>query len=57
MNLPWLVGSLGTMVEDVVIFVQFHVYARSGGEGDEDEEDEEEEEEGYGDSDGEEAVV
>lgn len=25
-NLPWLIGSLGTMVEDVMIFVQFHVY-------------------------------
>jgi solute carrier family 66 (lysosomal lysine-arginine transporter), member 1 len=27
-NVPWLVGSLGTMVEDVVIFGQFRVYAR-----------------------------
>lgn len=26
-NLPWLVGSLGTMAEDVVIFVQFRLYA------------------------------
>jgi len=26
-NLPWLIGSLGTMVEDVMIFVQFHLYA------------------------------
>lgn len=26
-NLPWLIGSLGTMVEDVVIFVQFRIYA------------------------------
>ncbi|GIK02562.1 hypothetical protein Aspvir_006618 [Aspergillus viridinutans] len=26
-NLPWLIGSLGTMVEDVVIFVQFRLYA------------------------------
>lgn len=25
-NLPWLIGSLGTMVEDVMIFVQFHMY-------------------------------
>jgi solute carrier family 66 (lysosomal lysine-arginine transporter), member 1 len=25
-NLPWLIGSLGTMVEDVMIFVQFHLY-------------------------------
>ncbi|RDL40861.1 Uncharacterized protein BP5553_00840 [Venustampulla echinocandica] len=26
-NLPWLIGSLGTMVEDAVIFVQFRMYA------------------------------
>ena len=26
-NLPWLIGSLGTMVEDVAIFVQFRIYA------------------------------
>ncbi|KAF2085933.1 PQ-loop-domain-containing protein [Saccharata proteae CBS 121410] len=25
-NLPWLVGSLGTMVEDAIIFVQFRMY-------------------------------
>ncbi|KDN60629.1 hypothetical protein CSUB01_04964 [Colletotrichum sublineola] len=25
--LPWLLGSLGTMVEDFVIFAQFHMYA------------------------------
>jgi hypothetical protein len=25
-NLPWLIGSLGTMVEDVAIFMQFHLY-------------------------------
>ncbi|USW58201.1 hypothetical protein Slin15195_G115200 [Septoria linicola] len=25
-NLPWLIGSLGTMVEDAVIFVQFHAF-------------------------------
>lgn len=25
-NLPWLIGSLGTMVEDAIIFIQFHVY-------------------------------
>ncbi|KAI6915134.1 vacuolar membrane PQ loop repeat protein [Hortaea werneckii] len=35
-NLPWLIGSLGTMVEDVVIFGQFHVFgdgkAREEGE-------------------------
>jgi solute carrier family 66 (lysosomal lysine-arginine transporter), member 1 len=24
--LPWLLGSLGTMVEDCVIFVQFRLY-------------------------------
>jgi len=28
-NLPWLIGSLGTMAEDVIIFVQFHMYANS----------------------------
>jgi solute carrier family 66 (lysosomal lysine-arginine transporter), member 1 len=28
-NVPWLIGSLGTMVEDVVIFIQFHLYARN----------------------------
>ncbi|KAL2874233.1 hypothetical protein SGCOL_010601 [Colletotrichum sp. CLE4] len=33
--LPWLLGSLGTMVEDFVIFGQFHLYApRSGGKRD-----------------------
>ncbi|KAF9892719.1 hypothetical protein FE257_001121 [Aspergillus nanangensis] len=26
-NTPWLIGSLGTMVEDVIIFVQFRMYA------------------------------
>lgn len=26
-NLPWLIGSLGTMAEDVMIFVQFRLYA------------------------------
>ena len=25
-NLPWLIGSLGTMVEDAVIFVQFSMF-------------------------------
>ncbi|KAL2062067.1 hypothetical protein VTL71DRAFT_6333 [Oculimacula yallundae] len=29
-NLPWLIGSLGTMVEDAVIFVQFRIYAKNG---------------------------
>jgi uncharacterized protein with PQ loop repeat len=26
-NLPWLIGSLGTMAEDVTIFAQFRLYA------------------------------
>ncbi|KAI2788611.1 hypothetical protein POX_e06631 [Penicillium oxalicum] len=26
-NLPWLIGSLGTMAEDVAIFIQFRMYA------------------------------
>ncbi|KAJ9646166.1 uncharacterized protein PV06_01997 [Exophiala oligosperma] len=30
-NLPWLIGSLGTMVEDVTIFAQFHMYAPKDG--------------------------
>ncbi|KAK4615682.1 putative vacuolar amino acid transporter [Fulvia fulva] len=25
-NIPWLIGSLGTIVEDVTIFIQFHVF-------------------------------
>jgi hypothetical protein len=25
-NLPWLIGSLGTMAEDVTIFVQFSMF-------------------------------
>lgn len=25
-NLPWLIGSLGTMVEDGIIFMQFRMY-------------------------------
>lgn len=25
--LPWLLGSLGTMVEDSIIFVQFRIYS------------------------------
>lgn len=28
-NLPWLIGSLGTMVEDVTIFIQFRVFGAS----------------------------
>lgn len=31
--LPWLLGSLGTVVEDNVIFVQFHLY-KSGRQSD-----------------------
>lgn len=27
-NLPWLIGSLGTMFEDITIFAQFRMYAR-----------------------------
>ncbi|MCJ1361532.1 hypothetical protein MMC16_000632 [Acarospora aff. strigata] len=26
-NLPWLIGSLGTMVEDAIIFMQFRIYS------------------------------
>ncbi|KAE8148167.1 PQ-loop-domain-containing protein [Aspergillus avenaceus] len=26
-NIPWLLGSLGTMVEDIAIFIQFRLYA------------------------------
>ncbi|KAJ5585195.1 uncharacterized protein N7459_004995 [Penicillium hispanicum] len=26
-NLPWLIGSLGTMAEDITIFIQFRIYA------------------------------
>jgi hypothetical protein len=25
-NLPWLIGSLGTMVEDATIFLQFRAF-------------------------------
>ena len=35
-NLPWLIGSLGTMVEDLVIFAQFRAF----GEGDAEEREE-----------------
>lgn len=31
-NLPWLIGSLGTMVEDAIIFAQFHIYSSSSAE-------------------------
>lgn len=27
-NLPWLIGSFGTIVEDLTIFVQFRMYSR-----------------------------
>ena len=29
-NLPWLIGSLGTMAEDVTIFAQFRMYRVQG---------------------------
>jgi hypothetical protein len=29
--IPWLVGSLGTMVEDCIIFYQFRIYAPQQG--------------------------
>ncbi|KAF2872707.1 vacuolar membrane PQ loop repeat protein-like protein [Massariosphaeria phaeospora] len=29
-NLPWLIGSLGTIVEDVTIFIQFRVFGSGG---------------------------
>ncbi|KAI5778226.1 vacuolar membrane PQ loop repeat protein [Geopyxis carbonaria] len=28
-NTPWLLGSLGTMIEDIIIFTQFHMYSKS----------------------------
>ncbi|KAF2720057.1 PQ-loop-domain-containing protein [Polychaeton citri CBS 116435] len=28
-NLPWLIGSLGTMAEDAIIFVQFHTFGEN----------------------------
>ena len=27
--LPWLLGSLGTVVEDSIIFVQFRIYSKN----------------------------
>lgn len=27
--LPWLLGSLGTIAEDLIIFVQFRIYSDS----------------------------
>ena len=29
-NVPWLIGSLGTMAEDVIVFWQFSIYKNSG---------------------------
>ena len=29
-NLPWLIGSLGTMAEDGIIFCQFRIYRTEG---------------------------
>ncbi|KAI1408579.1 PQ-loop-domain-containing protein [Hypoxylon sp. FL1857] len=29
--IPWLLGSLGTIVEDCIIFYQFRIYSKSGG--------------------------
>lgn len=26
--LPWLLGSLGTVIEDCIIFVQFRIYSQ-----------------------------
>lgn len=26
-TIPWLLGSLGTIVEDCIIFAQFHIYS------------------------------
>lgn len=34
-NLPWLIGSLGTMVEDAIIFVQFSAFGEKVEEDDE----------------------
>ncbi|KAK4543758.1 hypothetical protein LTR36_004791 [Oleoguttula mirabilis] len=34
-NLPWLIGSLGTMAEDAVIFLQFHYFGEKRPQGDE----------------------
>jgi hypothetical protein len=31
-NLPWLIGSLGTMAEDAVIFVQFRIFKNGRGD-------------------------
>ncbi|ODV90538.1 hypothetical protein CANCADRAFT_13649, partial [Tortispora caseinolytica NRRL Y-17796] len=29
LNLPWLIGSLGTIVEDLIIFAQFYIYRQT----------------------------
>jgi hypothetical protein len=29
--LPWLLGSLGTIIEDCMIFVQFRLYSHNNG--------------------------
>lgn len=39
-NLPWLIGSLGTMVEDFVIFAQFRAFGEGENEGNGEEGDE-----------------
>jgi len=31
-NLPWLIGSLGTMAQDGIIFRQFRIYRTEGGD-------------------------
>ncbi|PWW75291.1 PQ-loop-domain-containing protein [Tuber magnatum] len=31
-NLPWLLGSLGTMSQDITIFIQFRIYSRGSRE-------------------------
>lgn len=28
-SIPWLLGSVGTMVEDSIIFLQFHLYGEN----------------------------
>jgi solute carrier family 66 (lysosomal lysine-arginine transporter), member 1 len=30
-NLPWLIGSLGTVIEDAIIFAQFRMYGDNPG--------------------------
>ena len=38
-NLPWLIGSLGTMFEDATIFVQFRVFRRKAAKNNDDDAD------------------